>query len=60
MPITVYYDVTVKFSPILKETFGQITATQQIYQIRFSQLILGAVAEREILKGGGSIVPTFF
>ena len=28
-PLEFYCDVTLKFSPILKETFGQITKTQQ-------------------------------
>ena len=37
--VELYYDVSVKFSPILEETFGQITTK---YQIRISQLSLGA------------------
>ena len=30
MLLELYYDVTIKFSPILKETFGQITAKQNL------------------------------
>ena len=31
-----YYDVAIKFSPILKETFGQITAKQQNIKLKLS------------------------
>ena len=36
--LELYYDVTVKFSPILKETFGQIIAKQQIIELQLASL----------------------
>ena len=36
--LELYYDVTVKFSPLLKETFGQIPATQQNIKLEAASL----------------------
>ena len=33
-----HYDVTVKSSPILKQTFGQTTAKQQIIKLELASL----------------------
>ena len=36
--LELYYEVTGKFSPILKETFGQITAKQQNVKLELASL----------------------
>ena len=36
--LELYYDVTVKFSPILKQTFGQIRAKQQNIKLELASL----------------------
>ena len=48
----IYYDVTVKFSPVLKETFGHIIAKQLSIKLRLASS--GAVAPPGKNIGGGA------
>ena len=56
--LELYYDVTVKFSPTLKETFGQITAKQHNIKLELAAYSRSSGAARNFKRG--AIISTFF